>query len=422
MMKRGLFSIVLTLVCLIAFGQTAPLLRPISDCSFANFDDNQIIYPSGESPTMEHFFTKLDSAIFFGKGNLNIMHIGGSHVQAGTFTQRFRDNLLNVRLDLIGGQYFVFPFSAGKTNNPSHYIVKYTGTWSYCRNAVVHDDDKTMGLAGAAVTTDDPEASISIITRAKSPTSITPEFVFNKVTLLGYSETGDVVPVVDCQGLTVDGEYDEAHDAYVYRLPSFTDSICIFFEQIEDEYTLTGILLENGMPGVNVHGVGVNGASVPSYLRCENFERDLQLVKPDLVIFGIGINDAASKDFDMEVFKKNYEQLIAEIKHVNPDCAFLFMTNNDSYRRVNKKKYAVNTNGKLVEQAFMELGKKYNFAVWDQFHIMGGLGSMKNWENAKLAQKDKVHFTSDGYKLLGDLLYNAFIDSYLEHVKQNNKR
>lgn len=418
-MKRCLLSIGLMLVCLMAVGQAQSLLCPIPDYGFANFDENQIVYPSGESPLMDRFFTKLDSAIFFGKGNVSIMHIGGSHVQAGVFTQRFRDNLLNVSPDLMGGQYFVFPFSAGNTNNPSHFIVGSTGTWNYCRNALEHDDDKTMGLAGAAVWTSDPEASISIITRAKSPTSTTPEFVFNKVTVLGYSETEDEAPLVACQGATFEGEYDESRDAYVYHLPSFTDSICIFFEGLTDEFVLTGILLENGMPGVSVQGIGVNGARVSSYLRCENFERDLELIKPDLVIFGIGINDASASDFDRETFKKDYEMLIANIRRVNPDCALLFMSNNDSFKRVSKKKYAVNTNGKVVEQVFMELGKKYDAAVWDQFRIMGGLSSMQDWEKAQLAKKDKVHFTNEGYKLLGDLLYDAFIERYMEHVKQN---
>ena len=113
------------------------------------------------------------------------------------------------------------------------------------------------------------------------------------------------------------------------------------------------------------------------------------------------------------------------MQRVNPDCALLFVTNNDSYKRVKVKRkthYEVNPNGLVVEQAFMEMGKKYNAAVWDQFHIMGGLYSMQDWEDAELAQKDKIHFTKAGYQLLGDLLYNALIERYLEHLKSNARR
>ena len=108
------------------------------------------------------------------------------------------------------------------------------------------------------------------------------------------------------------------------------------------------------------------------------------------------------------------------MQRVNPDCALLFVTNNDSFKRKRVKKkrvYEVNTNALIVQQAFMEMAQDYGAAVWDQFDVMGGLKSMQAWEKAGLAQKDKIHFTRDGYQLMGDLLYNALITDYLEHIK-----
>lgn len=423
-MKKLLIIIGLLLTFGHAFAQAELVMKPVEDLEFAHFDRNRIIYP-GDSLDMERFFEKLDSALYLGKGNVSIMHIGGSHVQAGVFTQQFRNDLLGIAPDLIGGQLFVFPFAAGGTNNPSYYRVSSTGSWSYCRNAVRKDTDKRMGLAGAALTTSDIEASVSIVSRERRTTSLSPVFKFNKVTLLGFSETEDVSPVIGYKGGTLKGKYNDRQSSYTFQLPSYTDSICVFFEDMPGEFTLTGVLLENGMPGISVHGIGVNGASVPSYLRCEDFERDLKLIRPDLVIFGIGINDAAGSDFDVDYFKRNYNELIRIIKRVNPDCALLFVTNNDSFKRVKVKRrthYEVNSNGVIVEQAFMDLGKQHNAAVWDQFDVMGGLHSMRDWENAGLAQSDKIHFTNDGYKLIGDLLYNALISRYMEHVKATAKQ
>ena len=423
-MKKWLVFIGLLLVYRLLSAQTLPLVKPVPDLPFAHLERNQIIYP-GDSLAMERFFQKMDSVVFFGEGNLSIMHLGGSHVQAGMFTQQFRDNLLSISTDLIGGQYFVFPFSTGGTNNPSHYIVRSSGTWTYCRNAVRKETDKRMGLAGAAITTNDSTARVSILTKERYPSNLPPDYDFNKVTVIGFSETENVVPVVSYDGTTIQGQYDEWKSTYTFSLPDFTDSICIMFDSVPGEFTLTGILLENDMPGISVHGVGVNGARVSSYLRCDDFERDLNLIRPDLIIFGIGINDAAEMDFEKNNFKRNYNELIKVIKRVNPDCALLFITNNDSYKREKVKKkirYEVNLNGMIVEEAFMELGKKYNAAVWNQFDIMGGLESMQDWEEAGLAKKDKVHFTNEGYRLLGDLLYNALITRYIEHIQQNAKR
>lgn len=423
-MKKWLVFIGLLLVYRQLSAQTLPLVKPVPDLPFAHLERNQIIYP-GDSLAMERFFQKMDSVVFFGEGNLSIMHLGGSHVQAGMFTQQFRDNLLNISTDLIGGQYFVFPFSTGGTNNPSHYIVRSTGTWTYCRNAVRKETDKRMGLAGAAITTNDSTATVRILTKERYPSDTPPDYDFNKMTVIGFSETENVVPVVRFKDTILQGQYDEWKSTYTFSLPDFTDSICIMFDSVPGEFTLTGILLENNMPGISVHGVGVNGARVSSYLRCDDFERDLNLIRPDLIIFGIGINDAAEKDFEKNNFKRNYNELIKVIKRVNPDCALLFITNNDSYKREKVKKktrYEVNLNGEIVEEAFMELGKKYNAAVWNQFDIMGGLESMQDWEEAGLAKKDKVHFTNEGYRLLGDLLYNALITRYIEHIQQNAKR
>ena len=421
MMKKGLIFIGLLLVSLVAKAQEKPLMRSIPNCDFAHFERNHLIIP-GDSTALERFFSKMDSVIFLGEGNVSIMHIGGSHVQAGVFTQQFRDDLLSISTDLIGGQNFVFPFTAGKTNNPSHFMVSYTGEWTYCRNAVRRETDKRMGLAGAAVTTTDSIASISIISRERYPSDLTPNFDFNKVTVIGFSETENVEPVVSYDGAVLQGDYDEWQSTYTFQLPDFTDSICICFDSMAGEFTLTGVLLENSMTGISVHGVGVNGASVPSYLRCDDFERDLELIRPDLIIFGIGINDAAEKDFEKETFKQNYGELISIMQRVNPDCALLFVTNNDSFKRIKKKKYEVNPNGKIVQQAFKEMAEDYGAAVWDQFDVMGGLRSMQDWEKAGWAQKDKVHFTREGYRLMGDLLYNALIESYMQHVKQNAKR
>ena len=424
-MRRLFVTIGLMLVYTCLFGQSEIVLRPLPDYDFTHFERNHLIYPSGDSMAMERFFTKMDSVVNFGVGNVNILHIGGSHVQAGTFTQQFRDDLLNIGDDLMGGSYFVFPFTAGGTNNPSHYVIHSTGEWKYCRNAVRRDTDKRMGLAGAAVITTDSTATIQIITRERYPSEIPPYYDFNKVTLLGFSETENVVPALGYEGDTLHGDYDEEQSAYIFDLPDYTDSICILFDSVPGEFTLTGVLLENDRPGISVHGVGVNGASVPSYLRCDDFERDLALIKPDLIIFGIGINDAADKDFEVEAFKQNYRELIGIMLDVNPECALLFVTNNDSFksRRGKKKKriYEVNTNGVVVEQAFMELAKEYDAAVWDQFDIMGGLRSMQKWQNEGLAQRDKVHFTKDGYILIGDLLFNALIERYIEHIDFNKE-
>ena len=70
----------------------------------------------------------------------------------------------------------------------------------------------------------------------------------------------------------------------------------------------------------------------------------------------------------------------------------------------------------------MELATAHHAGVWNLFDIMGGLRSMQAWENAGLAQHDKVHFTKEGYELVGDLMYNALMERYIEHLRANVRK
>ena len=408
-MKRLLLFFLL-ITSLSTFAQ-GPLKCVIPDYPVGNFERNQLIYP-GDSLAMELFFDKLDTLLFTGKGHVNIMHIGGSHVQAGVFSQTMRDHLLNLFPGLTAGRGLIFPFM--KTNTPASYCISRTGEWEYFRNAVPFET--RLGLAGASVTTSDTAASFSIVAREKYPTEITPVFDFNYVKILGYGSNDSIEPVVHFNNDTIYGIYSEDEGSYSFLLPDYTDSLYVDFNHVSGTFTVTGVYLDNGMPGITYHGIGVNGAKVCSYLDCEDLERDLKLVHPDLVIFGIGINDAAADTFTKEKFMSDYSTLIDIIHRVSPDCALLLVSNNDSYKKVGRRKYQVNPNGLVAEQAFLELGKQHNAAVWDFFDIMGGLKSMERWQEVGLAQKDKIHFTNQGYSLIGDLLFNALMDRYKEHL------
>ena len=91
-MKRWSVFIGLMLACACLFGQGEITLRPLPDYDFAHFNRNKIVYPSGDSMAMEHFFIKMDSVINYGIGNVNILHIGGS-LHTTSFTLRVNGNI-----------------------------------------------------------------------------------------------------------------------------------------------------------------------------------------------------------------------------------------------------------------------------------------------------------------------------------------
>jgi hypothetical protein len=73
-----------------------------------------------------------------------------------------------------------------------------------------------------------------------------------------------------------------------------------------------------------------------------------------------------------------------------------------------------------VEESMFQLAKERKTGVWDMFAVMGGLNSVVLWERNNLAQHDKIHFTREGYLLLGDLFFTAFMQKFEEFI-QNEK-
>ncbi len=387
---------------------------PIDSLSFVQLDKDTL-YIAQDTSDLAFFYQKLDEVLTTKQGNVSILHIGGSHVQAGTMSNRIRRNILGNCKDLVASRGIIFPFSAANNcNNPSDYRVKRSVTFNLVRN-VYKTHTKSLGMSGIAVYSADSSAAITI---RMADTAL--DYNTSRITLLGYPcDTVEVLPSLIVRGKEYfPEEYSSVMRRYVFDLPSTTDSFTVKLNCHDSaDFTITGILLENDRPGITFHSIGVNGASTDSYLRCINFEEDMELIAPDLVIFGIGINDAAGSAFDTVAFKRNYLAIIDEFREVNPNCAFIFLTNNDSYRGSGKHAHA-NPNGKLAQEVFYRLADEVGGAVWDQFDIMGGLGSVQKWRAAGYAQNDRVHFTANGYNLMGDLFYNAFIDAMNRVLKK----
>ena len=364
---------------------------------------------------------------------VNIFHIGGSHVQAGELS-----NTIRMHFEPSGDRGLLFPFRAIKTNGPQSYRFDYTGIWKGSR-CVSQEPDVELGLSGAAAITSDRDATITLHLRDEG------KWDFSQLLVLGQSSDDTVVPYLTTQrGDTIWHDpilsrIADVEGTWTFQMLQPDSVITLHLEgltrnvpekqnrktylPLEDRhyFILRGMLPATGHRGVTYTASGINGASLPSWQRCtRHFDQELSLLPPDLTIFGVGINDAhvPEADFDPEVFKENYRQLIQRIRAVSPNCCFLWITNNDSamkHGRGRRARYTPNKNGERVEKAMMELAEEYNGAVIDVFALMGGLGSAPKWVQAGLMQRDRVHFTRDGYQLIGNILYAALAEDYARY-------
>jgi len=340
-----------------------------------------------------------------GKGKLNFYHIGGSHLQADIYSHDFRTFLQSNWPGLSGERGLVFPYNLAHTNNPSNYDFSSPNTWRGYRSVTQRSEDFDYGLSGAAITCAD---SLVVINFKHLRTLVKPPFDRLRI----YHNTGEFpyeLNFGDQELLVTDvAHYPEMGYTEV-RFSDHLDSLdLLFVKKINTPFALElfGFEFLNDLPGITYTAIGINGASLPTYLANTNFSRDLQLRPPDLFILSVGTNDAhCSYDaFDPLVYKANLEKLILQILESNPNCAILLTVPNDDYYM---RKYP-NRNTARQREVIFQLAAQYQMAVWDFYGIMGELGSSKTWKTAGLMQADYVHFTGTGYHLKGTLLIEAF--------------
>lgn len=380
--------------------------QPLIHSQIFHNEDNRIQLP-GDSAAFKRFFSRLDSLVRFGRGQINIVHIGGSHIQADIYSHQFRERLRNYYPGFEGARGFLFPYTAAGTNNPSNYKVEYGGHWTSCRN--VSAQPCILGLSGISISTRDTNAWIRIIPTRETPGSYT----FNRVRL--FHPTDSLIPEVTVggPGLVKRLRTDKTLGFTEYYVDRPLDTLIFYLGKGENKgktFTLFGIQLLNDNPGILYHSIGVNGAATSSYLRCLLFVPHLKALQPDLVIFSIGVNDAHGPNFSKEKFLNNYRQLIAWVREAAPEAALLFITNNDTYIR---RRYP-NENHKAVQEAMFDMAAEFDAGVWDLYTLMGGKGAMNTWYVRGLAQSDLIHFSREGYTLIGEKLFEAFLKLWKE--------
>lgn len=371
----------------------------------------------GHYNNWEKLFSKMENIAFNGQGQVSVVHIGGSHVQGGALTDRMRANFTEMLYGAQGERGFVYPFEIAGSNCPYSIKASWTGKWDGARSSV-NSDQMLWGVSGISATTKDSTASVSIkaLDYEKRP------YKFNSVRI--YNQRSSNVKIVPDPNVSITRIKDFPELGYmeIDFSPAKTDlNFSIQRTDTTSSYfTFQGVYLGNGASGLTYNAIGVNGASAMSYMRGDMFQPQLNTLKPDMAIFGIGINDAnvPNGTFNAQLYNDRFEKMISAFKQANPDVCFVFIVNNDTYFR---KKHP-NKNVFEIQRVLYKLAEKYDGAVYDMFEIMGGLGSIRDWQKAQLAMDDKIHLSYKGYELQADLMTEAFQEAFGNYLSSKNNQ
>jgi lysophospholipase L1-like esterase len=383
-------------------------LYQVNQYNFIRYDLNGV-FNFGSDSHSQKFFEKLEKLVSTGEGRINVVQIGGSHIQAGTFSGQIRSRLQQMNGEMNAGWGFMFPYRIARTNSPFGYYIRYSGDWQSCRNVETRKSC-TLGVGGISATTSSQKAELTILLEKENNL----DYRFHKIRI--FYENPDTNYIVSVDSSLVKSMV-RTNEYFDFELNTHVDSLTLTIQRpdtLNGSFALYGISTESAPNGFLYHSIGVNGASVPSFLRCDLFVEQLTLLKPDLVILGLGINDAYGRKFSQAEFESNYGGLISDIRKAAPETAIIFTTNNDSYLY---RRY-VNKNGEKVQQSMLKMAKDHDAGVWNMYEVMGGLNSVVLWEKNNLVQRDKVHFTREGYLLLGDLFFNALMKNFESYIQE----
>lgn len=187
-------------------------------------------------------------------------------------------------------------------------------------------------------------------------------------------------------------------------------------ENIPVTYQTSGIAKETGSNGIVYHILGVNGATCHTYSTSERI-RDIVDLRPDLVIMSFGTNEAHGRRYTASEHTVAMRNLLDALKKDCPDAAFLMTTPPGAYVRNGRRGRVINPRTQLVVENELKFARENGIAIWDMYDIVGGKQrACLNWSAAGMYQRDKIHFTREGYVLQGLLLHEAFIKAYNNYV------
>ncbi|HJZ68607.1 MAG TPA: GDSL-type esterase/lipase family protein [Blastocatellia bacterium] len=180
-----------------------------------------------------------------------------------------------------------------------------------------------------------------------------------------------------------------------------------------------GIAIERNSAGVVYDALGINGARASRPLRWnwKLLASNLERRDPDLIIVAYGSNEVSDADLDLEEYQKHFTTLLERFRRAAPRASVLVISPPDRAVLASRRWKTVARMSALVE-AQRRAAFKSSAAFYDLFSAMGGAGAIGRWatQARPLAQADRVHLTSAGYRIVAGWIYSALMEGYLRAI------
>ena len=328
-----------------------------------------------------------------------VAHFGDSHVQPDFSTTEMRRILQEIGGD--GGRGMVFPYSIAKSYSHSDYKSSFTGSWESANS--MHTVPKIpLGVSGFVSKTQDSAASFTIaITR---PLPIGPKTI--KLICDNPNNAYTIKLILNnklMRGTAI------KPNVITFQSPVSFDTLSVEISKVKfanEPFQVYGLVLESGTPGVICHNLGVGGARFDAILQQKLFKSQIGILNPDLFILDWGTNDIIAGNAIPTGLRENINATIDLIRQQFPNAAIMLTSVQDMNRRGRNI-----TSAKTFSVFIREIALEKQCLFYDWFRVSGGARKMKKWVAAQYAGKDNIHLTVKGYRLKGQLMGQAILNS-----------
>lgn len=369
---------------------------------FVDLKADTIIDSSG---SMASFYASLDSIDRHNHATpyrISIVHFGDSHIQGGFLTQTvMRHFAANYG---TSGRGMVVPHRLSGKNEPRDYSIVSRSTHAA---SFVNQKQTELSLGVSGVSIKAPAGATYTIRALDLPEDEL-DYSFSRV-IVFHDPFSPVITTSD-ESLMDEISGDDISKDYITPINLLHDvdslDLMTYAEDHFKDGSIYGFSLENNRSGVIYHSLGVNGACFLHWGRNAQAAIQSEALAPNLIIVSLGSNEAAGSNFIAEVFTKEMDSFVSKLRAANPSTPILLTTPAEAMRTSRRVKKP-NTNFEKVRRAIIDYGAANSLAVFDLYGATGAAGSAAEWKKSGLLSRDGIHYTADGYRLQGLLLYNA---------------
>jgi lysophospholipase L1-like esterase len=361
---------------------------------------------------LDDFYEKLYQLQLTNQGEVSIVHIGDSHIQADYLTSVVRRNF---QKDFgNAGRGLIVPLNVAGTNEPNNFKTESNVSWK-AKRCVFPSQPLPIGIGGVTIETTDPSASLRIFMN-----DLWLDYSFNRLTL--FYEKDDASFDFSVRGPrgrelgVINAGMQPAHEnVSSIEWRERINSITIQAVKSSDDQSralIYGLVLENSTNGVLYNTIGVNGAKFSHYNQASGFAAQTAALHPDLFIISLGTNESLRYPNVDKALYGDIEKLISTLRAVNAGAKFILVTPQDAFRNRNKPNPGILQVRKVIIRYAVDNG----LAFYDMYRATGGAQSAEAWSKNALLGNDGVHLTRDGYEYEGNLFYDAMMKGYNLYV------